>query len=1385
MKQTAPKAPGYLVRPLSGPTSTAIRNAATADWQVLLERIYQRTLDEFLQSEISADMSAVTWFIRKAHERLESDPSLDHTPLALVRRVRFMFEFSISDRRFHSRLIPLKDGEERRLDERSEKRLEDVVERMQAFYLDPTRDSREQPASRRLLARTNRSLEDASPDNDGEEPWELLQLMVPLTRHLYEVCVRNPTGAAQFEVDGFNRALVRNWRRLLEQGAVTIKRRSEVGTREEAPLSSVLNCYPYLQFHEFDSEYMLMVCVNALNESFIDYKVLYEHRIPGITLALIDRGDLDDQEANLRQLTSYCSQLFDRLDTTFVAHRFRIALEASAGEAASISRYWYSKGVVQLLGSDADRGALEDEDVLDFWERFVRDILCARIPGVAKTEIYPFDRVYLMDWTGVSESDVAPSIRVRVLEAAVKSLNPKDKNQSLISLQRIGRELDEFDVTDKVIQYRMNLECQKVSTFASDSDFVLRSLDKRFFIERSDGAQEEFRPQFQADPAKEDDKSVELLFRTLLDAMRTEDVGQKIDREGRQQWVWGLLHNMGLAYEYRHGVNLLEDFPAVHAMQDAYFRLLQKLVEQEGTGALDSEDTCAVDSGQGAGRKRLAKVLYVAYDPMLHPETIERVGKHDENLIPRTQRFTMLLVADDDIEKSASELDAEKKDLQLLLEMIIRQRLRDKQRERHAVRKRLNILKETLQQFMHRLHGDHELPQVKRDQIRAIWEGLKPILEHEKRKLEHLVMEPDGAGLLEQLQGPSDKGRNDMLAFLKERCASICALDPRAQSPQVSYLPSVLPRLALRLPFGVVRESFDVMFKNACEAAAAPEAPEPRYVTVQVQARPDASDLAGSTWLVDVIVENSTLPIDQERLAKLNAETPTVVEVNQRKLHSTGIGVATARAQLKDGVGKGADIRYLRNARNRLQSRMTLPAVLVENEDLEAHLEQSPVVQAMQSTQDHGFLLYVEDTEDIARSNIVFLKNALAPSGIGLQWCRSFKTAKGLLDQKIPRLVITDMAILQSDANDSADAKYGRMLVSALVSLAKQSGARPPIWIVSGHDLEACKKTITGIKDFSSAGYTFVNVTDAADLLQEGHVFLLQNIKFIHECSAAMAGIEKLTWEVGEHDRLALVDTPAVDDAGRFTAASFGKSAFDKKLQAYFGANNGRDVLDEVFVATTSVATREKLSDLLLSWFRHPGMRDLEDPEEPPCALFDTTAHKTVVLSVSLEPELAVQVSPAFAHWCLCRNIVLHDGRLHDSLVAAYWRDHIKDHKGVFSVIRHDLNSFAARFPEFRANADRLKEVVNTSEGHILLDSSLDLADPATVSSQELGRFLEAVLTQKPSENSSVTRHIRDISEHLKLYAKPLPQDVRDRVTRLNQALGALQGFLGSVGGVQ
>ncbi|MEL7452671.1 MAG: hypothetical protein AAGJ50_04780, partial [Pseudomonadota bacterium] len=444
--------------------------------------------------------------------------------------------------------------------------------------------------------------------------------------------------------------------------------------------------------------------------------------MPGISLGLYDVSKSRRSDAqSVSDLRAVIKPFLSSLTAKLIAQSRGEVLASAAGEGSKIARWWFGKGVADLL-SENTAGGLSNEDPLDFWTRFVRELLCADIPGVSATETFPFDRAFIVADTGAAPSTYssANGIRLRALEAAIESNAPQDRFEYKVSNERTGRDLEtEFNVTSKTIKYEYDFHLRRqtdgslqisqpvltenytgAQNFTSLID-VLRDrsfADTTTMMERSGGADQALEAMIGDDSQGDDGESHGLATRASnINALRA------------------LFSREGFLYDFTQRVKFKDDYPLTHAINSAYLKL---------TGTETGVDTAGISNNSGVSSKVIddaeAKVVLISFEPQLSQENRRNAQTgvdtaSGQYLESEQHKITIILIADEDTEKSISDLTSEREDLRLLTEMIFRQRLRDRIREVDFLEKRVEVVSSLVDMFLHKFK--YHLPDD--DDIRA------------------------------------------------------------------------------------------------------------------------------------------------------------------------------------------------------------------------------------------------------------------------------------------------------------------------------------------------------------------------------------------------------------------------------------------------------------------------------------------------------------------------------------------------------------------------------------------------------------------------------------------------------------------------------------------
>ncbi len=1333
-----------------------------------LDCIYHRTLRNYLTDELTRNIdygvlsrvkiSEITYFFIAANFMFgaeQIDDGRKNNPISILQRLRLLVEFSIKDRQYSSRIIyPGNSGGT--IDRES---INSIIIQLINDYNRVGRDVKESVIRERLrvLSSEDTGSEETDAYSGNQTPLELLELLVPLTSHLNQSYLidQNMTKSIDLtfphEVNSFNRSLIRNWKKLLEINYL---------------YKTVLNCYPYLEFDSPNRTDLVLACMTPLDESFVDERVGPDHRIGDISLAVFDIADFTD----LSQLSEFRALLrltAARLNNTVMAYRYKQALEEAGGESSKISRYWYSKGVVDLLKAEEDRGALEKFDTLDFWEKFVRDLLCARIEGVKNSQSYPFDRAYLFRMTGAGDLSNVNYVRLRVLEAALRSKDPKDQNAYCTSMERGDRSLKMFRVADKIIQYKY--------------DLYVRNVEGKLKLEND----EETARQFESVPFKhyapgefaENEYSVDKKLSAILCSLFEDEEHLRLDKSE----IWKDFSEMGLSFEYRHGLDLSTENKSLYELQRAYLEHLKIDLAEEVSGRSESADEMNKLVEIYENKKRLSKVIYISYDPILHPEARDKEGKL---IISENERFTLILVADDDEEKSISELDSERQTLQLLIELIVRQKLRDKKKEQSAIKDRMNLISGAMDQFLHRINNEKKIPAETKLLTEELWRGLRPVLEQKTestRKPRKFIASSNAImGHLLKIDGRTFEGDEDKPAItekmiteaLKRRAEEIKRSDGKLNRDIfVNYIPSSVPKIIVDFPEALVRETFDVMFKNAVEAAGATAAPSPRQVLVQIQTRPrEAFNAMDSKWILDFIIENSTKPVPADRMTALNQDEPKLLERNKDKTSSTGVGVFAARMQLKSGLSHGSDIRYFMLSEERIQGKLSLPARAVFTRIRAAASEES-----LKEEVSDPYVLYVEDEEDNYKDSLEYLRSRPALQGVSIIHRRGFLDAEKDLQKCMPRLMIADMTILRDSLSSEPDRKYGINLLESFFRNVCNGDRKPPLWLVTSYGIDQVKSTLENNAYFIPSGYKVVK-EELRDLCDEATVCIFSSGKKLNEVRTICEGLDQLSELI---ERKGYAVSEETEPARRYKAekVSFDAEDFDDRLQRYFEKNSGSDELDVLFLSKAEASSKEELASVICRWFSHEGIPDLEEPRDKK-RLNNTTMHKTILLNIEVSADLLSGLHPKFLFWCLNNNIAFRVKEKPDRL-AAEWATLIKDSSGIFSVIRHNLRGKCPenRELEIRREVDNCDEVLLQSKSCIEKMRRISFSDEKENSAGLIEQMMSSPEEVKEARKKT-KRGFDKVKGELKALMEESEAEIAYQVEHMVQALENVSNFL-------
>ncbi len=1284
-------------------------------------------------SRKTSEVAAFFWACATRLARGDWQRKVEGGPLALFQKPRLIADFSLWRREYSSAVL---------VGEPHGRAGDDLADALRDLCLSesPVDDARTQAEMTVAAEGVDPESDWSGRDAGGEEVF--YQLVRPLAQHLHATLFAagqehdRETGAESSRrgpwhaVNSFQRSRLKTWQGWLEQAD---------GRRGRTPLQF----YPYLGMEVSRTGGELFVAaVSYADTVFIDENVPDSHRLPNVVFGIFDISGLGGLgENHLRTLRPVLHQTLGRLAGTTMAYSRYKALNTAAGEASEISRYWYSQGVLNLMQEDEAQGAFESEDPLAFWERFVEEILCARVPGVRNVETYPFDRAILINATGAGEQQGGGTLRMRVLESALRSSDANTLNQYLTSPESnaLGLGLESFNVTDKVLKWRMDLEA------------VHDESTGRVYLQGTGLEPQPLAASHEDTGVAHGDAQaarIERKFSNLYRLLGREGVDPDQVRE-LQRPLWPEFDDEGLCYHYQHGLDLDQDLPAVDRLRDAVFRA-QWARYDDALGQLEERTGADLRSKGPPAIESWAKVVHVAFEPRRHANNIAG----EQQTLPDQERFTLLLIADEDTEKSSPELQAERKDLHLVIQAVLRQRYRDRWRQQTALHRQRDVVSQTVRAFVH-MFKDANLSHKQRAALEQMDDSIRNLLEilggatPAARRFA-----TGGDGIMHYLlnhvtepQAPETPERSITDRLLADRDAAMAELEQAMNRPAVHYQPVDLPVLTAQLPDRVAREAFRVVYKNAVEAAALADHPAPA-VTVSVMARPASGE--EERWYLDIIVVNDCDPLTEEVLARLNADQPTQMGHNKRKGGaSMGIGVFTARTLLRSGLGRGADIRYTLHGRERLEARISLPVQRETVRPRAAGSEEAAPADAAIET--GSWVLYLEDNPECGEPSSRLLTATLGGRGYTVRWVSCVEEARRLMDRALPALAILDMQV-PYHAHDEHAANNGPYFLKHLLRTAAGEGHQPPVWVVTNHTGSAVREELADEARAEKYGYRVAVGEPGALFPEEAGVWILESVKDLNKAEGVRALLNdvpaagKPAGEALAHDRVDAV--PAV----------FGPEGdFDTVAQQFMERHKGTpQSCREILIGQRETESLEAVAAACAEWFHHAELPNLFYPEDT-APLHSATAHRVVVLNLRMPQPVLGDMDVRFRYWALRRNILPLSKNVEAGTIANLWATLPHDRKGPLSVLRHDIKNLSGT----GGNDTSLEEAIALTER---LDAALawpDEGDPVLDRAAKTGADALAAALHNPSAAGPPVHEVGGMLNDLLKLVRTIAEDPR------------------------
>lgn len=1050
--------------------------------------------------------------------------------------------------------------------------------------------------------------------------------------------------------------------------------------------------YPYVDAKVVDGQHLIIALATPLDENFVDAKVELDDRVFSVVLAIYDVRNHPDRGV-VHSCLPLLTKSFARALFCVRADRSSDVVAASFGELATIAKRWYtwaSDGLAGVMDDDSHAGRF---DGIAFCEAFVRRMLC-RLDGVSDTEVYPWNRAFIFREGGASaEFNPDKPIELLVLEAAIKSENPADRGEWLTRRERRVRDTEDFQCrkADKVIKdesrfvfylhghesglvlsRKANLKAAEVAdAFNSNRASSLRAGDANYPIRL---------------PEDNDDRLSEVIYNLFGSLIRNAHDGTEFtdDFFQRRLKVNQRADEHGLYFDYDHGLNLEREVPLLFALQEAYKDYLtDQFAAEDAQQRLQRRGRAPTEIGKKKERRN-AKVVCISFSADLHDENSrrQREDKRREkknDVVPvlgSECAFTMILVSDDEPEKTRPQIQRESDDLKTVFQMIMHQVWMDRLNEHQYLKSRSTSISESLSQFVHRakglISGQHDDAVRARQELDNLGRSFRSFIE-QGRVAEAKNFSGAQDVLLALMTDTAQKNAtSDPAVALQERARTLVGPATLAQL-HLSLTPVTSGPLDVWWSDAIIRDAFDNLLKNACEAAVLGKRRRPDQaaeVSVRIEIVPLHIDGEKARGYLQIVVHNTGGPVPPQKLKELNAPEPKAIGKNHDKEASTGVGLFLARFQLRESVRRGqerGDIVILNVGDDRVETRLVLPAEL---QLFATDVEAADVDMAPESSALRDYVLYVEDDQSNYQPTLDALRNAM--HGLDVVHAKGRNRALGLVRQKLPALIVSDFHITATEADgESGVPIHGVNFLSEAMKHCSthNPAAAPPIWVITAED----QKDVLG--HFIEPSYDVQqHLPSNLDAIVSPRVLcVLQCAKKPFD-SPGFVDLVQHFLKRRSPDR---APTP-VQDAPKhllrlpWTHTPAGLSTLER---AVAGQHEDRELLVAVDATAT---TQAALAQVLASWHGHRG---LVEPEYRG-GIYPLTRHmwhNRLVLVLELGPELHARVTPMGGYWALTNNVWLTRRPLDDREVDQQWRIMRHESTGPISAVRHDVkNKFNA-----------------------------------------------------------------------------------------------------------
>ncbi|WP_455756440.1 hypothetical protein [Sulfurimonas sp.] len=1082
-------------------------------------------------------------------------------------------------------------------------------------------------------------------------------------KNLLERYAKDNKNRQVLELDGYFKTELKEWQ-------VKYENKSLVELK-------AIDLYPYIDGILYDNnKYFIAIALTEKDENYIDDKTEEINKVFECSMfiyqnesAIIKAEQLDKFNDSLRfylgSFVNNCS-----------LYKLQEAMNGAIGEAADISRHWYSKGLDSIFNKETYEEFENDENSINFYTKFVKELLC-KIDGVKNTEIYPFDRVFIFPETGL-ENDFNGIKKLRVLEAKIKSREPFDRGAYLMGWEQDVEDEDGNNILDE--ENDLIFSDKKINYM----DWDIEDSDEFYnTISRSN---------------KKHIKGNRLLSNLLLGkefltkTMADKTLADSKELVSEKRKIRDDFNEYGLFYEYEFGLNLEDKYPVLHEIQEKYFKYMKKYDDHTYDYNLDdngyyrgvNKENLISKTMANIKSKYKAKTITVCFDP-------ERITKLElaetAKYLKRKDAITMVFVADKDIVKTTSELEAEIKDFEVLIQMVIRQVIYNTEsaaKEIEIKKKVFSVADSALHDAKALAKGHHDI----QDEIDNLMIQVKQKLNTEDDSTNQFVLFESSNVYNEVLNRFFENKSSISNSINLEK--EVSEWLPSNHNVSIVLNESFLPKMKILWDDLSISKSFKVLLKNATE-----------YCGIYSKASSNAMlTLSMTTELVDNIdflvvnIINSTPILTKSRFEMLNDEE--IDELGKDKLNkkdgSTGVGVVSARRQIKS-ISSFNNIAYTMLSSNVISMKMYLKVELltcdnlffVENQEKE-NVETSSKIDSL----DNCDVVYFEDSSEYYEENISFLKK------YNISFVHSTrKDEKFMSDAK---LLLTDMSILNN--NNEADEEEG---LDGIYLFRTLNRTNAPICVLSNGEAGSIKSKILQHLEDMIEFDDIVIVKDFDTMLEDGKIFILNNIKTLDDThSIVLNYIQSISNPKKEDEH--------IQNKQNYEVVDFiSKREYTSDFIRVFSKLE-KDITQKHFYIANCSNSDLRTTDILSKWLEYKTARVNKGDRK--FAISNVTYHKNILLIIN-----DITLDDEREKWWLFYLGITHNiifnflSKSHGDILSQWSEIAVKrESSGYLGKLRHDVKNYQKIYEKDFSNSNLNKEFEKIINNTLELQKILQLS---------------------------------------------------------------------------